>query len=171
MWGSFFGLVAIGGWEIPIPLYGVGIDFALDGYEGVEKLVRDVGEDGGTARGDPVLHDEDKELGEELVDLVGGLKIVELDQEMGGQVDVNGLRRLDLECGMAKAKAGAQGAKAAATAASGEMTALCVGIAGKRDSGGAGCLRIHSLSFLGVKGGYTPVAIERVRKALIPKQL
>ena len=59
-----------------------------------------------------------------MVDLVGGLKIVELDQEIGGQVDVNGLRRLDLECGMTEAKAGAQGAKAAATAACGEMTAF-----------------------------------------------
>jgi len=144
----FFRLVAVWGWETgPIPLDGLAIDLALDGHEGVEQLIGDVGEDGGTARGDTVLHDEDEELGEKLVNLVGGLKIVELDQEIGGQVDVNGLRGLDLECGMTKAEAGTQSAKAAATAACGEMSALCVGIAGKRDSIGAGCLRVHGLSF------------------------
>jgi hypothetical protein len=52
-----------------------------------------------------------------------------------------------LECGMTETEAEAQSAKAATTAACDEMTALCVGSAGKRDSGGAGCLRIHSLSF------------------------
>ena len=59
LWGGLLGLVAVWGWEIPIPLYGLSGDLALDGYERVEELVGDVGEDGGTARGDAVLHDED----------------------------------------------------------------------------------------------------------------
>jgi hypothetical protein len=139
----------------PIPFDGLAIDLALDGDQGVEELVGDVGENGGTARGDAVLHDENEELGEELVDLVGGLEVVELDQEIGGEVDVNGLRRLRLECGMAEAEACAQGTQAAAPAACGEMTALCVGIAGKRDSSKAGCLRVHGLSFW-VPKGYHP---------------
>ena len=169
--GGFFGLVTLWGWEIPIPLDGLAIDLAPDGRERVKELVGDVRQDGGAARGDAVLHDQDQELGKELVDLVGGLEIVELEQEVGGEVDVNGLGRLDLQCGMAKAEAGAQSAQAAAAAASGEMGALFVATAGTSDGVGAGCLRIHGLSFLGAEGGTTPVAIERVRKALIPKQL
>jgi len=142
------GLVAVGAREIgPIPLDGLAIDFALDSYERVKELVGDVGQDGGTARGDAVLDDQDEELGEELVDLVCGLEIVELDQEIGGEVDVDGLRRMDLQCGMTKAEAGAQGTQAAAPAAGSEMGALCVGIAGKRDGVEAGGLRIHDLSF------------------------
>jgi len=151
------GLVAVGAREIgPIPLDGLAIDFALDSYERVKELVGDVGQDGGTARGDAVLDDQDEELGEELVDLVCGLEIVELDQEIGGEVDVDGLRRMDLQCGMTKAEAGAQGTQAAAPAAGSEMGALCVGIAGKRDGVEAGGLRIHDLSFLGAEGGYHP---------------
>jgi hypothetical protein len=138
------GLVAVGGWEIPIPLDGLRGDLALDSYERVEELVGDVGWDGGTTWGDAVLHDEDEELGEKLIDLVGGLEIIELDQEVGGKVDVDWLRGLDLECGMTKAKAGTQGAKAAATAARGEMTAFVFAtgnhfiIGDHSDSGGSG---------------------------------
>jgi len=149
LWGRFVGLVTLRGWQIPIPLDGLAIDFALDSYERVKELVGDVGQDGGTARGDAVLDDQDEELGEELVDLVCGLEIVELDQEIGGEVDVDGLRRMDLQCGMTKAEAGAQGTQAAAPAAGSEMGALCVGIAGKRDGVEAGGLRIHDLSFFG----------------------
>jgi hypothetical protein len=124
LWGRFVGLVTLGGRQIPVPLDGLAIDFALDGDEGVKELIGDVGQDGGTARGNAVLDDQDEELGEELIDLVGGLEIVELDREVGGEVDVNGLRRLDLQCGMTKAEAGAQGAQAAAATACGEMSAL-----------------------------------------------
>ena len=117
------------------------------------------------------MHDEDEELGEKLIDLLGRLEIVQLAQEVGGQVDVNRLGRLNLQRGMTKAEAGTQGAKAAATALGGEMSALRVRTAGKDDGGGAGCLRIHGLSFLGSKGVSTPVAMERVQKALNPKEL
>jgi hypothetical protein len=42
------------------------------------------------------LHDEDEEFGQELVDLIGGLEVVKLDQEISGEVDVHRLRRLEL---------------------------------------------------------------------------
>ena len=79
MCGGLFGLVALWGWEIgPIPFDGLAIDFALDSDQRVEELVGDIGEDGGAARGDAVLHYQNKELGEELIDLLCGLEIVEL---------------------------------------------------------------------------------------------
>ena len=84
------------GKAIPVQ-YSSAVELALDGDEGMEELVGDVGEDGGATGGDAVLHDEDQELGQELIDLIGGLEVVELDQEVGGKVDVNGLRRLDLQ--------------------------------------------------------------------------
>jgi hypothetical protein len=59
-----------------------------------------------------------------LVDLLGGLEIVELDQEIGGQVNVDRLGMLDLQRGMTKAEAGAQGTEPAATTACGEISAF-----------------------------------------------
>jgi len=72
------------------------------------------------------LHHEDEELGEELIDLLGGLEVAELDQEVGGEIDVHGLQRLELQGGVTKAEAGAEGTKSTLTTASGEMTALLV---------------------------------------------
>jgi hypothetical protein len=54
-------------------------------------LVGDIGEDGGSACGDAVLYHEDEEFGEELIDLAGGPEVIELDQEVGGEVDVRGV--------------------------------------------------------------------------------
>ena len=58
--------------------------------------------------------------------MIGGLEVVELDQEVGGEVDVHGLRWLELQGGVTKAEAGAEGTKSTLTTASGEMTALLV---------------------------------------------
>src|SRR4029077_20324195 len=121
------------------------IELAVDGGEGTEELVGDVGEDGGTACGDPGLDHEDEELGKELIDLAGGPEVVELDQEVGGEVDVHGLQWLEFQGRMAKAEAGAECGKATLAAASGEMTALLVARGDGRCTGGAGagCLGIH----------------------------
>jgi hypothetical protein len=91
------------------------------------------------------LHHEDEEFGEELIDLVGGLEVVELDQEVGGEVDVHGLRWLEFQGRMAKAEAGAKRGKATLATASGEMPALLVasGDGGCAGGAGAGCLGIH----------------------------
>jgi hypothetical protein len=148
--GSSAGLVALGAGHVPIPLDGLAVDFAFYSDQGVEELIGYVGKDGGPTRGDAVLHDQDKELGEELVDLVGGLEIVEPDQEVGGEINVDRLRRLDLQCGMTETEAGAECAQTAAAAACGEMDALVFRIGNDSESGGTRSL-IHGLSFLNLK--------------------
>jgi len=50
-------------------------DFAVDGAVGMEKLVGDVGQDGGAARGHAALGNEDEEPGEELVDVDGRVEL------------------------------------------------------------------------------------------------
>src|ERR1700732_3843152 len=45
----------------------LGIEFAVDGGEGAEKLIGDVGEDGGATGRDLVFGEEKKEAGEEAV--------------------------------------------------------------------------------------------------------
>jgi hypothetical protein len=107
-------------------------------------LVGDVGEDGGTACGDAVLHHEDEEFGEELIDLAGGPEVIELDQEVGEEVHVHGLQWLEFQGRMAKAEAGAERGKATLATASSEMTALLVASGdGCAGGAGAGCLGIH----------------------------
>ena len=108
----------------PIDFNGLAIDFALDGNQRVEELVGDVGKDGGATRGDTILDDEDQELGKELVDLLGGLQVIELAEEVGGKVDVNGLSGLELQRSMAKTKTGTDGAKAALPSGDGDVMAL-----------------------------------------------
>jgi len=108
----------------PIDFNGLTIDFALDGNQRVEELVGDVGKDGGATRGDTILDDEDQELGKELVDLLGGLQVIELAEEVGGKVDVNGLSGLELQRSMAKTKTGTDGAKAALPSGDGDVMAL-----------------------------------------------
>jgi len=83
--------------------------FRVDGNKRVEELVGDVSKDGGATRGDTILDDEDQELGKELVDLLGGLQVVELTEEVGGKVDINRLCGLELQRSMAKTKSRADG--------------------------------------------------------------
>src|SRR5712671_6147060 len=123
----------------PIPFDGLAIYFALDGNHRVEEFVGDVGKHRGATRGDTILNDEDEELGKELVDLLGGLQVVELAEEVGGKVDINGLSGLELQRGMAKTKPGADGAKAALTTGEGDVMAFRIGFDQRRGRIGAGC--------------------------------
>ena len=61
--------------------------FPVDGAVGMEELIGDVGQDGGTGRGDAALGDEDEEQGEELVDVEGGIDLGEFREEVGGEVE------------------------------------------------------------------------------------
>ena len=61
--------------------------FAVDDAVGVEELVGDVTQDRGAARGDAALGNKDQELGEELVDVNGGLKLGEFGEEFPGEVE------------------------------------------------------------------------------------
>jgi hypothetical protein len=112
----------------PIQLNWFTVQFALDSNEGVQKLVGDVGKDRGATRRDAILDDEDKELGKELVDLLGGLQVVELAEEVGGKVDINGLCGLELQCRMAKTKAITDGTKAALASRNGGVMAFRIGL-------------------------------------------
>jgi len=60
--------------------------FAVDGAVGVKELVGDVTQDGGAAWRDTPCGNKDQELGEELVDVNGGLELGEFGEEFGGEV-------------------------------------------------------------------------------------
>jgi hypothetical protein len=62
------------------------LPFAVEGALGVEELIGNVGHDGGAARGDAALGDEDQEAGKELVDGEGGIKFGEFGEKVGGEV-------------------------------------------------------------------------------------
>jgi hypothetical protein len=51
--------------------------FAIEGRNGAEELVSDVGEEGGTARRDAILRDEQEKAGEEIIDVGSGVELAE----------------------------------------------------------------------------------------------
>jgi hypothetical protein len=63
---------------------GLGVFLFGDGGEGAEELVGDIGKDGGAAGGDFVLGEEEEQAREEIVDLSGGGKVVEVGGEGRG---------------------------------------------------------------------------------------
>lgn len=81
-------------------------DFAVDGRKGTEEEVADVGENGSAPGGDAVLGQEDEEVGEDLVDVVGGLEGGELADELGGEVFGFGLFFEGTGVGVAKPEEG-----------------------------------------------------------------
>jgi hypothetical protein len=59
------------------------IIFTLDGRDGAQELIGDVGQNGGAARGNPVVRESEKQAGEEVVDGLGGFEFAEI----GGKGD------------------------------------------------------------------------------------
>jgi len=106
----------------------LGVAFLLDGGEGAEEELIDVGEDGGAARGDAVLREEDHEFGEEVMNLGGGVELGEQAGESGGKVALGGIGLLIHEAGMTEAETGmrVEDAQTAAAAFAGEMAAAGV---------------------------------------------
>jgi len=106
----------------------LGLAFLLDGREGAEEELIDVGEDGGAARGNAVLGEQDHEFGEEVMNLGGGVELAEQAGEGGGEVGVGGIGLPILKARMAKAESGmrVQDAQTAAAAFAGEMAAAGV---------------------------------------------
>lgn len=96
---------------------GVRTEFLFDGGEGAEKQAGDIGDDGGAARGDAVLGEEDEELGEDLVDVGGGGKLAEIAGEVGGEVGRVGGWRPKVDVVFAEIGRGVREGEAAATAA------------------------------------------------------
>jgi hypothetical protein len=89
--------------------------FTLDGRDGAEKLIRDVGEDGGAARGNPVVRESDEQAGEEIVDGLGGFELGEIGGKGDGQIRFGAM-----QFGMIHAEAGTRARNNQATAAVGE---------------------------------------------------
>ncbi len=64
----------------------LGVGLVLDGGEGAEEQVADVGEDGGAACSDAVLGKKAEEIGEDLIEVGRGLELGELAEEGDGEV-------------------------------------------------------------------------------------
>jgi hypothetical protein len=70
-----------------------GSDTVGDGGEGAEEQAGDVGESGGAASGDLAAGEETKEMGEGMVDALGGLEVFGvLGEQVGEVVGVGGWR-------------------------------------------------------------------------------
>jgi len=65
---------------------GFRIALLLDGRERAEKELADIGEDGGAARGDAVLGQEQVELAKGMMDAGGSAEVVGMAGEHGGEV-------------------------------------------------------------------------------------
>jgi hypothetical protein len=101
----------------------IGMEFAVDGGHGAKDLRADVSEHSGAFGGDTVFRKDLEKSGEEEIDLLGGLQVVELCEEIGGKV--SGIGFLGVEAGMAEAETtgGVEGREAAAFTALGAMGA------------------------------------------------
>jgi len=105
---------------------GVALDFVLDGREGAQLEARDVGEDGGAARGDFVLGEENVEAGEGAIDAGGGVEVtwIGLAEDGVGAVAVVALM---LEEVMRSAEAGTRILARVTAATSGRREVLAAG--------------------------------------------
>jgi len=123
--------------------------FAVDFRQGTEQEIRDIGQDGGTARRDAVLDHENGQASQEGVDGGGALESgEELVAEVGGEV---GFGLHDVHGGVARAPSGvAEDGEVAAASGEGAMATVAKG-------SGIECLRIHGdARFLRVKLGVCP---------------
>jgi len=138
----------------------LGVELAVDSGEGTKELVGDVGEDGGTARGDFIFGEEEKEAGEEFVDGDGGAEFLEVGREgcggfrgfllilreLGVSGTVRGIASTDIE---------------AATLAVGETMCATSGVI---DGAGVSDLLGHFFfPWMGF-GEYTPGATQKILK-------
>ena len=106
---------------------------ALDGGESAEELIGDIGENGGTARGDAVLSLENDELGEEVVDAVEAVELFRILNEFGSEV--GGLHIFGKR-GVTRAETGIRvGDEFAAASAIGEAMLAAVGIIDRKRVG------------------------------------
>src|SRR5260370_37342504 len=81
------------------------MDVVVDGREGAEELVGDVGEDRRAAHGDAILHHEEEQLAEKGVELLCGLELGELRGEFPGKIDVHRWLDLGLQAGATETQA------------------------------------------------------------------
>ena len=124
----------------------------IDGGEGAEELVGDVGEHGGAARGNSIFGEEEKEAGEEFVDGNGGAEFLEVGGEDGGSF--RGVLLILWELGVDGAVRGIKGSDVeAATLTVGETMRATSGVI---DGAGVSDLLGHFFFPWMRFGGYTP---------------
>ncbi|SRR6266849_926934 len=107
---------------------GLGVFLFGDCWEGAEELVGDIGEDGGAARGDFVLREEEEQARQEIVDLGGGGEVVEVGGEGGGDFGGVGWGRCSGRLRVLGAERLAAEADQAATHAVGEAMVAASGV-------------------------------------------
>jgi hypothetical protein len=101
----FWASDAAPGRDIYFVLHGfVGVELLVDGGESTEEQAGDVGESGGASGGDVTAGEEPKEMGEGMVDALGGLEVFGAHGEQVGEVlSVGGWRfgvaGQNLDCG------------------------------------------------------------------------
>jgi hypothetical protein len=95
----------------------------VNGAVGVQELVRNVSENGGAARRNATLGDEDKKFGEEHVDFRGECEFGDFPEEFSGEIV--GIRLERPRFGVPETKTGlsVQDAKTTLTAVESEMAA------------------------------------------------
>jgi hypothetical protein len=91
---EFGGREVVAGRQDNLDLGGfVAVELILDGGKGAEEQAGDVGESSGAASGDVAAGEETKEMGEGVVDALGGLEVFgALGEEIGEVVGVGGGR-------------------------------------------------------------------------------
>jgi hypothetical protein len=148
------GFVGFSGWEVvagrdvDLEVGGfVAGELLVDGGEGAEKPAGDVGESGGASSGDVAASEESKEMGEGMVDALGGLEVFgAVGEQVGEVVGVGGWR-----FGVAGAELGLRALDEASALAAGRGMVLATfgGAGGFGVSFGIRVRCFHGRSFLG----------------------
>jgi len=136
-----------GGHVYPVLGGFVGVELVLEGGESAEKQAGDVGESGGAAGGDLAAGEETKEMGEGMVDALGGLEVFgALGEQVGEVLSVGGWR-----FGVSGAELGlrVQDEASALAAGWGVVLATFGGAGGLGVSFGVRVRCFHGRSFLG----------------------
>ncbi len=89
----------------------------------MEELGGDVGEGASTLGGDAIVDQEKQELGEKLIDFIGGMEVRDLVEKFGGKVVGILLGRAETGVAEAEAGTGVQDRELTGTSRTGAMTA------------------------------------------------
>jgi hypothetical protein len=94
----------------------VRFEFTINRGHAAQELRADVSKHGGAFGGDAVFREDLEESGEEEVDLLGGLEVVEFSEKIGGKVAGVGFVGLEADVAEAEAAVGIECREAAACA-------------------------------------------------------
>jgi hypothetical protein len=135
------------GWVLDA-LETVGVDCG----KGAKKKAVDVSENGGTASGDTILRDEVIEIAEGEVDALGGLEVLRILEEFGGEIFFDGLILAEASVARAEGGIGAHDGESATSTVLKLMHAAGDGVAGIGVSDFFVHFDLLSIIEIGVKG-------------------